>query len=174
MLSGGDDRETIEEALHQGAAAYISKSIDPNDLPAVLRQALEGNVYYTTTHVGRETVARVMRESEHEQIRQETGLTARELEILKAVSRGLSNREVGKELFLSDQTVKFHLNKIYRKLRVTNRTEAAKAAHKLGLVSDLSSRALNANARAGFATKICSESSAPSSRSSRGLNRAKT
>jgi two-component system response regulator DevR len=54
------------------------------------------------------------------------------------VSRGLSNRAVGKELFLSDQTVKFHLNKIYRKLGVSNRTEAAKAAHKLGLVSDLS------------------------------------
>jgi two-component system, NarL family, response regulator DevR len=82
-------------------------------------------------------VARVVRDSEYQQVRQETGLTGRELEILAAVSRGLSNREVGKELFLSDQTVKFHLNKIYRKLDVSNRTEAAKAAHKLGLVSDL-------------------------------------
>ena len=138
VLSGGDEQATIEETLRQGAAAYISKSIDPHDLPAVLRQALEGNVYYTTTRVGRETVARVVRESEHEQVRRETGLTGRELEILRAVSRGLSNRAVGKELFLSDQTVKFHLNKIYRKLGVANRTEAAKAAHKLGLVSDLS------------------------------------
>ena len=52
------------------------------------------------------------------------------------MARGLSNRAVGKELFLSDQTVKFHLHKIFRKLRVTNRTEATKMAYEIGLVAD--------------------------------------
>jgi DNA-binding NarL/FixJ family response regulator len=50
--------------------------------------------------------------------------------------KGLSNREIGRELFLSDQTVKFHLNKIYRKLGVGNRTEATGIAHRLGLVAE--------------------------------------
>ena len=79
-------------------------------------------------------VTRATRQSRFDDARGETGLTARELEILEAVARGLSNRAVGKELFLSDQTVKFHLNKIYRKLRVANRTEAAQTAYRLGLV----------------------------------------
>ena len=53
--------------------------------------------------------------------------------MLGSVAKGLSNREIGRELFLSDQTVKFHLNKIYRKLGVGNRTEATGIAHRLGL-----------------------------------------
>ena len=137
MFSGEDGRETIEAALRGGAAAYVTKKIDPFDLPAVLRQAIQGNVYYTTPHINRDTAAQAARTSDHEAVRRETGLTPRELEILTAVSRGLSNRGVGKELFLSDQTVKFHLHKIYRKLRVTNRTEATSMAHQLGLVPDL-------------------------------------
>ena len=136
VFSGRDDPETIEAALRGGAVAYIKKSIDPRDLPAVVRQALAGNVYYTTPQVSHETVARVARENDQEQIRRELGLTPREAEILSAVARGLSNQAVGKELFLSDQTVKFHLHKIYRKLRVANRTQATKVAHEHGLVSN--------------------------------------
>jgi DNA-binding NarL/FixJ family response regulator len=136
VLSGRDDRQTIEAALGAGAVAYIKKSIDPADLPAVVRQALEGNVYFTTPDLGHETVARVARENDQDEIRREAGLTPREAEILAAVARGLSNQAVGKQLFLSDQTVKFHLHKIYRKLRVANRTEATAVAHELGLVSD--------------------------------------
>jgi len=136
IVSACDDRETIEAALRGGAVAYIKKSIDPVDLPSVVRQALEGNVYFTTPDLGHETVARVARENDHDQIRREAGLTLREAEILAAVARGLSNQAVGKELFLSDQTVKFHLHTVYRKLRVANRTEATTVSHKLGLVSD--------------------------------------
>ena len=66
-------------------------------------------------------------------------MSPRELDVLEAVSKGLSNRAVGKELFLSDQTVKFHLNKIYRKLGVANRTEATGIAHRLGLGRELAS-----------------------------------
>ena len=117
-----------------GASAYIAKSIDPLDLPAVLRQTLVGTVYYATPGISQESVAETRRASEDERVREQTGLTARELEVLGSVAKGLSNREIGRELFLSDQTVKFHLNKIYRKLGVGNRTEATGIAHRLGLV----------------------------------------
>jgi DNA-binding NarL/FixJ family response regulator len=137
MFSGDDDRDTIEKALRGGAAAYVNKAIAPADLPAVLRQALAGNVHFSTPRVEQNTVAKVMDASRRERLRRETGLTARELEILGAVARGLSNRAVGAELFLSDQTVKFHLHKIYRKLRVGNRTEATRLAHSIGLVPEL-------------------------------------
>ena len=100
ILTGDDGREPVEEALRLGAAAYISKSIDPPDIPAVLRQVLAGNVYFTTPVAAGGIASHAEPPNGNEQVRSETGLTSRELEILMAVSRGLSNRAVGKELFL--------------------------------------------------------------------------
>ena len=65
------------------------------------------------------------------------GLSAREVEILQGVARGLSNRAIASELWLSDQTVKFHLHNVYRKLGVSNRTEAARYAFENGLAETL-------------------------------------
>jgi DNA-binding NarL/FixJ family response regulator len=62
-----------------------------------------------------------------------SGLTDRELEILKALARGLSNQQIAKEFWVTEQTVKFHLSNIYRKLQVANRTEAARYAYEHGL-----------------------------------------
>ena len=136
---GQDDDETIQKALLGGATAYVNKLIDPADLPVLLRQALLGNVRFAAPRLNRDLVTQAALQSRYDEARSETGLTPRELEILEAVARGLSNRAVGSELFLSDQTVKFHLHKIYRKLKVVNRTEAAQTAFQLGLVGTLRS-----------------------------------
>ena len=141
VLSGQDDDETIEKALLGGATAYLNKSIDPADLPVLLRQALLGNVRFAAPRITRDLVTQAALQSRYDEARSETGLTPRELEILEAVARGLSNRAVGSELFLSDQTVKFHLHKIYRKLKVANRTEAAQTAYQLGLVGNAATAA---------------------------------
>jgi DNA-binding NarL/FixJ family response regulator len=137
MFSGVDDAEVIEQALSAGAVAFVAKSINPMDLPFVFRQALEGHVHFSMPRVDPGAVAQLQREDAQTKVRESTGLTERELEILEAVARGLSNRAVGKELFLSDQTVKFHLHNVYGKLRVANRTEATAEAHRLGLVSSV-------------------------------------
>jgi DNA-binding NarL/FixJ family response regulator len=136
IFSGVDDPATIARALTAGAAAFVAKSTDPRDLPSAFRLALAGNVHYSLPQVVGRVGTQPSRDTEQEQARERAGLTAREAEILAAVARGLSNRAVGKELFLSDQTVKFHLHNIYGKLRVANRTEAAVAAHRLGLAGD--------------------------------------
>jgi DNA-binding NarL/FixJ family response regulator len=65
-------------------------------------------------------------------------LTARELEVLRLVARGASNREVGARLWLSDQTVKFHLARAYRKLAVSGRREAVERLREAGLLIDTS------------------------------------
>ena len=135
VFSGSDDSDAIEEALGSGAAAFVAKSIDPADLPSVLRQTFAGNVYHSSPCVNTSAVTERKRKSERDELRDRTGLTERELEVLGAVARGLSNRAAGKELFLSDQTVKFHLHNIYGKLGVANRTEGAAAANQLGLVA---------------------------------------
>jgi DNA-binding NarL/FixJ family response regulator len=139
VLSGVEDDEIIERALSGGAAALVKKSISPADLPVLLRQVLQGSVKFATPRIARAVVTKATRESQLDVVRAEacgeTGLTARELEVLEMVARGLPNRAVAEELFLSDQTVKRHLRKVYRKLGVANRTEAARTAYRLGLHS---------------------------------------
>jgi DNA-binding NarL/FixJ family response regulator len=124
ILSVSQDPELIQTALKRGASAYIVKSIDPDDLAAALRQALDGNVF-TTAGVTEDPGERAARDA---------GLTERELVIVRAVARGLSNEAIAKELWVAEQTVKFHLTNIYRKLGVSNRTEAARYAFEQGLV----------------------------------------
>jgi DNA-binding NarL/FixJ family response regulator len=124
ILSVSQDPEVIQTALKRGASAYIVKSIDPEDLSAALRQALDGNVF-TTAGVTEDPGERAARDA---------GLTDRELVIVRAVARGLSNEAIAKELWVAEQTVKFHLTNIYRKLGVSNRTEAARYAFEQGLV----------------------------------------
>jgi len=137
VLSGTEDDEIVERALSGGAAAVVSKSISPADLPVLLRQVLQGSVHFATPRIARAVVTQATRQSRLDELRAEacgeTGLTARELEVLEMVARGLPNRAVAEELFLSDQTVKRHLRKVYRKLGVANRTEAARTAYSLGL-----------------------------------------
>ena len=137
VFSGDDDPRTIERVLSIGVTAYIAKSVDPLDIPVLLRHAMEGNVYFNPPSLDRAALRQFARDTVEKDVRGRTGLTPRELEILAAVSRGLSNRAVGKELFLSDQTVKFHLSRIYGKLGVANRTEATRVAHRLGIAGEL-------------------------------------
>src|SRR5215210_6332778 len=124
MLSATQDPALIQTALKRGANAYIVKTVDPDDLAAALRQAIDGTVF-TTVGVSEEP---------GEQAAKEAGLTERELVIVRAVARGLSNEAIAKELWVAEQTVKFHLTNIYRKLEVSNRTEAARYAFEQGLV----------------------------------------
>jgi len=124
VLSVFREPEHIEAALKRGASGYIVKSVNPLDLPAALRQAFEGTVFHALGLPDDSEPARA----------RGTGLTDRELGILKAVARGLSNQAIGKELWVTEQTVKFHLTNIYRKLGVANRTEAARYAYQHALV----------------------------------------
>lgn len=127
VLSVYSDSEHIQTALRRGASGYIVKSVNPVDLPSAIRQAVEGTVYN----------AFGLHEVDESSAAKAAGLTEREIAILRAVSRGLSNQSTGKELWVTEQTVKFHLTNIYRKLGVANRTEAARYAYQHGLAESL-------------------------------------
>ena len=124
MLSASTSPDLIAAALRRGASAYLAKSVDPTDLPSTLRQVLDGNVWSAS-----ETVP----ETDNAGARS-LGLTERETAILQALARGLSNDEIAKELWVTQQTVKFHLTNIYRKLGAKNRTQATRIAQQHGLV----------------------------------------
>jgi DNA-binding NarL/FixJ family response regulator len=126
ILSASNSPSDINAALARGANGFILKSVNPIDLPSALRQVHEGTVF----HAGMGTPG--ASESPAEQ----AGLTDRELTLLRALARGLSNREISKELWISEQTVKFHVSNIYRKLDVSNRAGAVRWAHEHGMTGD--------------------------------------
>ena len=125
ILSVSTDPEVVQTVLNHGAAAYVVKSVNPIDLSSALRQALDGTVF---SAIG------LPEKTAQEDAVKAAGLTERETTILKALARGLSNEAIGKELWVAEQTVKFHLTNIYRKLDVKNRTEAARYAYEHGLI----------------------------------------
>jgi DNA-binding NarL/FixJ family response regulator len=124
VLSGQDDPETIRSALARGARSFIAKLVDPHDLPAALRLAAQGAMYRAVEE----------EEAGGEAEAEKAGLTPSEQRVLEALARGLSNREIAQELWLTQQTVKFHLTNIYRRLGVANRTEAVRHAYQHRLV----------------------------------------
>jgi DNA-binding NarL/FixJ family response regulator len=128
ILSTYSDEAQIEATRQAGALGYIVKTVETIDLPAVLRSALSGHPFEVwgqeVLQSGNSTAG-------------EFALSERETAVLDAVARGLSNREIGRELWISEQTVKFHLRNVYRKLGVSSRTEAARYAYRTGLVGAL-------------------------------------
>jgi DNA-binding NarL/FixJ family response regulator len=125
VLSGVEDANVIRSAFARGATAFIRKHIDPRDLPAALRQAVDATVLYQTFgEVGSTDV----------ETSKDIGLSERELSILAALGEGMSNKQIAKEFWVAEQTVKFHLTNIYRKLDVATRTEAVHRAYQLGLL----------------------------------------
>jgi two-component system nitrate/nitrite response regulator NarL len=126
MLSGVDDPELAAEALRRGAKAFLGKGIDPAEVAPVLRQVFEGLLI--TESFGASGVA--------ERAANEFGLTGREREILEQVAAGRSNKQIAADLWLSEQTIKYHLTNVYRKLGVSSRTEAARFAYDHGLAGN--------------------------------------
>jgi DNA-binding NarL/FixJ family response regulator len=127
VLSMYDDAQHVEAAFAAGAVAYVLKTAHPDDLTSAIRQAYEHSIY----------LAGGMRPSPAPAVpgpKDIPGLTRRELEILQLVAEGHSNSELARMLWVTEQTVKFHLSNIYRKLNVSNRTEASRWAQLRGLL----------------------------------------
>jgi DNA-binding NarL/FixJ family response regulator len=131
ILSMFEDSEHIDQALHQGASGYVVKSINPLDLPSTIRQVVEGTVYHPR---GRGRPGVVGAPPGPSTGGHPGGLTERELSILRLVAEGLSNLDIAGKLYVTEQTVKFHLSNIYRKLGVGNRTDATRYAYRNGLI----------------------------------------
>jgi DNA-binding NarL/FixJ family response regulator len=124
VLSGSEEPDVVEAAFRRGAAAYIVKRIDPADLAPTIRQVIDGNVFYP-----------VEARPSHPEVAGSI-LTQREIDILTALTEGLSNKQIAAQFWLSEQTIKFHLTNIYRKLEVGSRTEAVRHAYEHGLIEN--------------------------------------
>ena len=137
IVTNYDNPEYVKAAMAEGAAGYLLKDATPADLSQAITVAMSG--------AGNVLSARAVRNlfdesgsirggpngNGHRQL--EAGLTRREADILELLAAGHSNREISRKLFLSEKTVKAHLASVFRKLGVTNRTQAAMAAVSMGI-----------------------------------------
>lgn len=130
VLSVEMDQDWLEHVFNAGATGVISKATHPVALVTLLRETLNGHIFHKFASPG----AAVTRDVEPISAA-DLPLTTREVEILQLVAAGSTNSEVAQKLWVTEQTVKFHLSNVYRKLEVGNRTEASHYAHVNGLVS---------------------------------------
>jgi DNA-binding NarL/FixJ family response regulator len=130
ILSDDASRAVINAAMRAGAAAYVTKAASVEDLATAVRQVFEPSIFLAAEHPPAATYV--------EWTTAGMELSRREREILALVASGRSNADIGRALWVTDQTVKFHLSNIYRKLGVANRTEAAMKA--LQLLGSLTGR----------------------------------
>lgn len=129
LLSYRSDHTAIQAALDAGVSAYTFKTASPYGLAEAVRKAFEYSTYVAAPGDLAPSPQTSSPPSNLE------GLTRREIEILGLVANGYSNARVAKLLWVTEQTVKFHLSNIYRKLNVANRTEASRWAHARGLAT---------------------------------------
>jgi DNA-binding NarL/FixJ family response regulator len=138
VLSMCDDAAHISAAFEAGADAYVLKTAHPDDLVSATRQAFQHSMFLAGA------VGGPVRAPAPAPADESPALTRREREILRLVAEGHSNAQLARMLWVTEQTVKFHLSNIYRKLDVSNRTEASRWAQLQGLLAEPVATALAA------------------------------
>ncbi|HET8843341.1 MAG TPA: response regulator transcription factor [Ktedonobacteraceae bacterium] len=133
MLTTFDDEEYIVKALHAGARGYLLKDIPPFDLAQAIRLAHAGIYQLDPTVAGKligtltrpETTATRSRAEPHAAVASPSPLTDREVEVLRFIALGATNREIAAQLMVSEGTVKNHISNILNRLDLRDRTQAA-------------------------------------------------
>jgi DNA-binding NarL/FixJ family response regulator len=130
-----DDDENLYEALRAGASGFLLKNSPPEQLVEAVRAAAAGDGLLATA-VTRRVIAELARRSPGEPARPAAldELTARELEVLRLMARGLSNAEIAAELVITPGTAKTHVSRILMKLGLRDRVQAVVLAYETGLV----------------------------------------
>jgi DNA-binding NarL/FixJ family response regulator len=122
------ESDYLERAVDAGANSVILKAIHPGAMATFLDEALKGHIAHSPARIDALSDSPGALSDEH------TSLTSRELGILHLVAAGATNHEIAQQLWITRQTVKFHLSNIYRKLGVNNRTGACHYAHLNGIM----------------------------------------
>ena len=132
MLTVSEDEKDVTSALQAGARAYILKGIGGKDLVKTVRRIADGETFITPS-----LATSILLHSNNQATENQSSLlerlSKRESVILKALERGLTNKQIADELFLSEKTIKHYMTSIMQKLKVRNRVEAALMAQKIEL-----------------------------------------
>jgi len=130
VLTLAMDSEWLDGIFDAGATGAISKATPPLALTTLIRETINEHVVHMYRRFLSDQDSRVNAIAVKGSL-----LTPRELEVLQLVAAGFTNEEIARSLWVTEQTVKFHLSNLYRKIDVVNRTEASHYAHVNGLIS---------------------------------------
>jgi len=130
MLTASENEKDVMSALQAGASAYILKGIGGKELVDIVRRVSSGETFITPSLASSILLDSYNREPSPESSLLDK-LNERESSILKALERGLTNRQIAGELFLSEKTIKHYMTNILQKLQVKNRVEAALMSQKI-------------------------------------------
>lgn len=138
VLSGEEGRGIVEKVMNDGARGFVCKSSPALVMLSALNLVLSGGVYVPSQILQQPDIA-VEPESDRKDGRSlntnEYGLTTRQMEVLRHLAAGLSNKQIADTICLAEGTVKIHVAAVYQILRVSSRMEAVRVAEQLGLVS---------------------------------------
>ena len=126
----------VYEALRAGASGFVLKDDPPEQLIAAVHTVAAGEALLSPA-VTKHVIAHFTRQRRQSPPATVQTLTERELDVLRLITRGYSNAEIGKELFISDTTVKTHVTRVLQKLEVRDRAQAIVMAYQCGLFEDL-------------------------------------
>jgi DNA-binding NarL/FixJ family response regulator len=124
LLTADMDRDGVCEAFAGGATTVIARTVQPASFATLLRETTNGTIVHQVPAASKVPAAAA-------------SLTERELEVLRYVAMGFTNARIARELWVTEQTVKFHLSNTYRKLGVANRTQASMFAHVNNLLAPI-------------------------------------
>lgn len=130
VFASGSGEGVVEAALDAGAAAVVLARTSPEDVGVALRQLFDRSIHLARDY----TPGAHVNGDEPELL---SLLTRREREILRLVADGMPNAAIARSLWVTEQTVKFHLSNVFKKLGVANRTEASRWAHRHGVLERL-------------------------------------
>jgi len=129
ILTIYDDDQYVTEAIQSGAKGYILKNVKKDELMKIIYSVMSGQAYLDPS-VTANVLLRLQNGKKGPHVSDKTKLTQREFEILKGIVAGQTDREIANSLIISDYTVRSHIKNIFRKLKVTSRTNAVtKAVH---------------------------------------------
>lgn len=134
MLTMHEEEQFLFESIKAGAIGYLLKSRAPQELIQVIEAASEGLSLLQPSMASKLLTEFSQMEKKAEKAKRYENLTPREREVLALIAKGMSNKEIARQLFISDKTVKNHLSNIFEKLHINDRTSAAVLAVKEGLV----------------------------------------
>lgn len=135
VLTIHEDREYLFKTLQMGAEGYVLKDAEPSVLIEAIRNVYSGRSFIQS-NMTMELVREFNRVTMHEKgKRDDNSLTSREIEVLELIAEGMINKEIAKKLYISEKTVKNHVSSIFRKLNVSDRTQAAIYAFKHNIKS---------------------------------------
>lgn len=130
VLSASETRQSVQEVIAAGALGFIPKSSSSTLMQSAVRLVLAGGVYLPAQMLlSDEPVV-----STHPGHAEPVKLSERQREVLRLLAAGKANKQICRELDIGEGTVKVHIAAVFRLLEVSNRTEAANAAHRLGLL----------------------------------------